>query len=289
LQGPRQLSRHFVSIYCEAALIMVHLAVLAALLAMCLVGAMSAECGHSIYGESGRLFGFEIRTFAEVYKKQLVKVGVEFPFALFPQLRPYFRTNISNQYFSLDFPREAQAAGIHHLQLDWLPRGHEPPGIYNVPHFDIHFHLVTEAERLLFTDASLGVNATPPLTHLPPNYIPIGGLVPQMGLHWGDANSPEFHGHNFSHAFIYGTYNRTVTFIEPMMTPVWLKQQQHTKLAVPQPKVYEAPRLLFPKSYVVEQDKDEEVRRVYLTDFFTPALRGRTTTSPPHPTTTTHR
>src|SRR5688500_14232731 len=31
--------------------------------------------------------------------------------------------------------------------LDWNPGGHEPPGIYDKPHFDFHFYTIDEAER----------------------------------------------------------------------------------------------------------------------------------------------
>lgn len=38
----------------------------------------------------------------------------------------------------LAFPDVAPAP-FEHATLDWNPEGHPPPGIYTVPHFDVHF------------------------------------------------------------------------------------------------------------------------------------------------------
>jgi hypothetical protein len=32
-------------------------------------------------------------------------------------------------------------------RLDWNPRGHIPDGVYTVPHFDVHFYLITREQR----------------------------------------------------------------------------------------------------------------------------------------------
>ena len=30
------------------------------------------------------------------------------------------------------------------MMLDWNPQGHQPPGVYTVPHFDFHFYMVPD-------------------------------------------------------------------------------------------------------------------------------------------------
>ena len=31
------------------------------------------------------------------------------------------------------------------VQFDWNPKGHEPEGVYTLPHFDFHFYTVSDA------------------------------------------------------------------------------------------------------------------------------------------------
>src|SRR5512138_147636 len=41
--------------------------------------------------------------------------------------------------YILQLPKEASATAYNHIGLDWNPKGHEPQGIYDKPHFDVHF------------------------------------------------------------------------------------------------------------------------------------------------------
>ena len=49
--------------------------------------------------------------------------------------------------FSLNLPVVASDSLFTHVLFDWNPQGHEPPGVYNLPHFDVHFYIVSVAER----------------------------------------------------------------------------------------------------------------------------------------------
>ena len=51
----------------------------------------------------------------------------------------------------LKLPAQASATPFNHIAFDWNPLGHIPPGIYDVPHFDAHFYLMTTDERLKIT------------------------------------------------------------------------------------------------------------------------------------------
>ena len=48
--------------------------------------------------------------------------------------------------------------------LNWNPRGQIPPGVYDVPHFDIHFQMAPIAENGMVASKtySPGVNSRPP-------------------------------------------------------------------------------------------------------------------------------
>ncbi len=124
--------------------------------------------------------------------------------------------------FLLPLPTAAVAAPYRHVTLNWNPGGHPPPGIFTVPHFDVHFYTVTEAERstISATDPQFGVKAakTPSAEFIPAGYARDPGAVPNMGTHWTDPSSPEFNGQPFTRTFIYGSWDGTFTFFEPMFT-----------------------------------------------------------------------
>jgi len=44
---------------------------------------------------------------------------------------------------AIDFPGDTQ---FEWLGLNWMPRGHGPPEVYGVPHFDIHYYLNPQNE-----------------------------------------------------------------------------------------------------------------------------------------------
>ncbi|HEX6630005.1 MAG TPA: DUF5602 domain-containing protein, partial [Gemmatimonadaceae bacterium] len=93
------------------------------------------------------------------------------------------------------------------VELDWNPGGHEPPGIYDIPHFDFHFYTITQAERNAIDPVALGAEAflamsanLPPEGERPAFYAALAApgtpivAVPRMGTHWVDLRSPELQG-----------------------------------------------------------------------------------------------
>lgn len=130
---------------------------------------------------------------------------------------------------SLAFHQKASATPFKHVMLDWNPHGHEPAGVYDLAHFDFHFYMTTEAERLaipLYEQDSLKFKNLPAPGYMPATYFPIPGGVPQMGTHWLDMNAPEINGQVFSQTFLYGSYDGKVTFYEPMITKAFLDANQ---------------------------------------------------------------
>ena len=130
-----------------------------------------------------------------------------------------------NNALSLAFHPRAGVTPFAHALLDWNPHGHEPEGVYTLPHFDFHFYMTTEAERKAippFEVDNTGFLKFPAEGHMPAIYAPVPGGVPQMGTHWIDVTTPELNGGTFTQTFIYGTYNSEVTFYEPMITKAFL-------------------------------------------------------------------
>jgi hypothetical protein len=97
--------------------------------------------------------------------------------------------------------------------------------LYDKPHFDFHFYIIPESERIAippYQIDSTGFLNFPAPGYTPATYVPTPGGVPQMGTHWIDFTSPEFNGQPFTQTFLYGTYNGKVAFYEPMITKAFL-------------------------------------------------------------------
>ncbi len=139
---------------------------------------------------------------------------------------------------SLAFASQASVTPFMHALLDWNPHGHEPAGVYDQPHFDFHFYMTSEADRLAippYETNSEGFLHYPAADYMPAVYQAIPGGVPQMGTHWVDVNSPELHGQLFTQTFLYGTYDGQVTFYEPMITKAFLDANQQFQRDFPVP------------------------------------------------------
>ncbi len=107
-----------------------------------------------------------------------------------------------------------------HVLLGWAPDGHEPEGVYTIPHFDVHFYITSVEDREAIV-GQLEPDVMPAPDYIPMDYIMLPGIVPQMGAHWADATAPELPwngGALFTHTFIWGSYNGEFTFLEPMIT-----------------------------------------------------------------------
>ena len=51
----------------------------------------------------------------------------------------------------LSLPKETKSTVFNHIGVDWNPVGHVPIGVYNVPHFDFHFYMMSESARKQIT------------------------------------------------------------------------------------------------------------------------------------------
>lgn len=129
-----------------------------------------------------------------------------------------------------DFQQEVDSPFTYVLN-NWNPHGHMPPGIYDEPHFDVHFYTNLNEERLAIRvgpcevlvhcdDYPLGKNL-PAARYLHPDFQDLDAIEPAMGNHLADLTAPEHHGEPFTHTFIYGVWDGEVTFYEPMVTHEW--------------------------------------------------------------------
>lgn len=162
---------------------------------------------------------------------------------------------------------------FQHVMLDWNPAGHEPPGIYDQPHFDVHFYTISDEERRTIhpgdSEFSAKGQRLPDATYIPAGYINPGlPPIPLMGLHLLDPDSPELRKENpapFTRTFIYGTWDGKLIFAEPMVTRAFLEGKPDVTIPVPVAERY-TPSGYYPASYSVRWDEAAGEYRIALTD-----------------------
>ena len=148
--------------------------------------------------------------------------------------------------YTLDLPAK-NPTQYKFVQFDWNPAGHEPAGVYDLPHFDFHFYTVPVEVRnsILPSDPQYATKAAnyPAPEYRAPFYLdaataagaPAAAVtIPMMGLHWLDVRSPELQmltgnpqGYRpFTKTFIYGTWNGQFIFDEPMITRAYILEKK---------------------------------------------------------------
>lgn len=159
--------------------------------------------------------------------------------------------------------------GYKFVTLDWNPGGHEPPGIYDSPHFDFHFYTLSNEARIAIgpSDPDLQKKAenVPAPEYIPQGYImPAAMAVPRMGVHWVDPTSPELNGKPFTQTFIFGTFDGEVIFAEPMITKAFLESKPNFTAPLPAAQQY-AIAGHYPTGYSIRWDAAAREYRIALT------------------------
>ncbi|RYX80752.1 hypothetical protein EON83_27160 [bacterium] len=168
--------------------------------------------------------------------------------------------------FSFDLPSNNKTV-LNHVTLDWNPAGHPPANVYGIPHFDVHFYMITPAEKALVSPVDADVPA-PAAAEIAPDYVSGVEGVPQMGVHYIDTQSEEWQPtpHIFAKTMIYGYYKGNMTFIEPMVSADYLKTKPTFSTAMKVPaKVKKAG--YYPTRYSIEYDASSKNYNVTLSNF----------------------
>jgi len=156
--------------------------------------------------------------------------------------------------FSMELPNKTKGLAFDHIELGWNPEGHEPPGIYDIPHFDIHFYMISHEEQMGITDPDLA-EILPPAEFWPADYFPTPGFVPMMGKHWLNMFADELQpGGAFTQTFIYGSYNGEFIFYEPMITLDYLKEKTNMQYNISQPGEFQRTGYYYPTTYSINYD-----------------------------------
>lgn len=176
----------------------------------------------------------------------------------------------------LEFPSGLGTGVLNHVEFYWNPMGHEPPGIWDTPHFDYHFFLADEATvRDVNPDNDdFGTKAAnlPDVKYMPADYVPppgtaVSNTIPFMGLHWADKTITRVpHRYDFTQELILGSWNGEVTFIEPMITREWLLTHTPLDQRLKEPAAYQLSGL-YPTTYTVRYDATNDEYSVALGGF----------------------
>jgi hypothetical protein len=170
--------------------------------------------------------------------------------------------------YELPMPATGPKTVVDHVVVNWEAAGHAPSKVYDVPHFDFHFYVVDReaVEKVVFSspDASGAPDQQPPAELMATGYVlPPGTAKSKMGVHAVNPAGGEFQQQPFNTAFIYGYYNKRLTFIEPMVSLAYLKSKPSVSLPVSRPATYSWPGA-YPSSYRVAFDEARQAYEVSL-------------------------
>ncbi len=186
--------------------------------------------------------------------------------------------HVMENEFLLPLP-ERNPTPFRLLALNWNPAGHEPPGIYDIPHFDFHFNTISLAERNLIDPSLPGFQAKadkfPAAEFIPTGWKHLPGppnpalAIPMMGVHFMELASPELQppgspNHQvFTKTYIWGSWDGKVIFQEPMITLAYLRSKPNATIPITLAQKY-SPAGYYPSAYRVVWDNQARETRVAL-------------------------
>jgi hypothetical protein len=207
------------------------------------------------YGDAVAIGDGTAWVWVEVMQGKPIAMGIEFTEGVLDGI-----SEEEMYEFVLPLPGQAHSTGYKTVTIGWNPMGHEPTGVYTLPHFDFHFYMQTEGQIMQIAGGP-DEGAWSLVGTVFPEYYTFGPepmAVPHMGVHWSDVRSPEFSPAGFSRTFIYGSDDDRVTFLEPMITLEYLES-----LAAGDSETLPVPSLLsyvdpgyYPQSYTVTHTAD---------------------------------
>lgn len=128
--------------------------------------------------------------------------------------------------------------------LNWNPLGHMPPGVFDKPHFDVHFYI--EPIESIFSiqrgpcgpefvrcDQFAVARQPIPSNYLPASYMDLGIVAPAMGNHLIDPTNRNFAGEPFTRHWVYGAWAGRVVFYEEMLTLAYLQSKPSVCYPIP--------------------------------------------------------
>ena len=206
---------------------------------------------NTFYGPAEPFNGGVIRTMVSMNEYgEPTQVGVKISAKVLEDVE-----EMESEIITLQFPNKSDGLPFDHLDINWNMHGHEPDFLYNVPHFDAHFYMVSEEYQMGITDpVKAAIYPDPeyvPAGYVPPPpFLPVQ-LVPQMGVHWTKSTEAP----PFTHTFIFGSYDGEFIFYEPMFTVEYLRNEADGEIfPIAQPEEYAMGGYYYPTNYSIDYD-----------------------------------
>lgn len=235
-----------------------------AVLAVIMITSLQGCAGYSKTGPKAGTYYGSSRDMGDGYAKTFVNIDADGkPTAIGIRISEDALTDLPAETpgdadgweYVLSLPEEAALSGYDHVVVDWNPKGHIPPGIYDMPHFDFHFYMISQEQRDKITakgDDLPKAHKAPAPEFMPEGYIlPEGTEVARMGAHAIDPTSPEFNKQPFTKTFIYGFYDGSMVFLEPMASKAFLDTKPDTTNPVKPPRSYSR-HAFYPQYYSIK-------------------------------------
>jgi hypothetical protein len=252
-----------------------------------------AQTAHTTYGDHESLGNGYLHTFKHYSEDgALASIGVRFDESVLTNLPT--EPNDGNNCYDLNgdgvinlhvecmgghqrilfLPFGAQDTPFKWVLVNWNTHGHAPPGIYTTPHFDFHFFMQDYISRNLIRPGSCSMvidcadyikgKIPVPSQFMPPGYSDVDAVEVRMGNHLVDLSSPEFQPFgDFTQTFIFGAYEGSITFWEPMITKSFFDSKPNVCTDIPLPPAYELAGA-YPTKYCVRYNADSKTYTVSL-------------------------
>lgn len=222
-----------------------------------------------IQGESKTFMNQTVNSWAKVNGDTIEEAGFSLPLALVEATS----TDKASAPFSIKLEMPDQIISktvLNHVSLDYIAGGHPPPGVYDVPHFDVHFYFNSQSAQAAVDCADKTLPAAdrmaPPYMFFPPD---APECVLTMGYHASDPRSPELAQQNpakFDKTLIMGYYNGKQNFIEPMLTREFLLKKEGFTMDVLKPAVVDKAGL-YPSKAEMRFNATSKMYELVLKDF----------------------
>lgn len=225
---------------------------------------------NTFYGPQVNVGNGKIRSWIKInHDEQPIELGLEITPGALENLPHEEEEGVSPHWDIPVHQKVKDVTPFDHLNVNWNPHGHPDP-FFGAQHFDFHFYMMTEPDRMAIPEWSPATDALfnnyPPAGYMPANYTAPPGVtaaVAAMGKHWLPP-PPTFMP--FTHVMILGSYNGHFNFIEPMVTLSYLQSGQSVSKDYSQPLKFENADN-YPTKYNVWKDESTGHHFVSLSHF----------------------
>lgn len=166
-------------------------------------------------------------------------------------------------YDVMYFPSKVYNTVFDHNFFLWLPQGHNPEGIYDVPQFNAHFNIISPEERETVPGETDTISVDP--RFIPPDYE-FAFHSRYVGNHWWDTTAAELHGQVFTKTLLYGYSRGKFVFYELAVSKAFLETHPHFTEIIKQPAEFQWGGY-YPTTYKVDYDLVNHTFNLELADF----------------------